>query len=591
MDDFTVTNDGRIETITIEGDDGVIIVDTDSAAITSVGTQGPAGASASDATPTSKGVVQLAGDLSGTAAAPTVPALAGKYVKPGTGIPRTDLDSSAQTSLSKADTALQSAPVTSVAGRTGVITLAKGDVGLSNVDNTADADKPVSAAQATADGLRVSKSGDSMTGQLTFPADTFSIANPPIRFIYPDMTDDASSKGAVVEWGGVMQSATSYPYGIATGAYKANPAATFTVPSSGYKKWAWVTAHYDSPLSTGEDVHQHFNLETVKADWLTAITRFQISFGEDLALTSFPNTHVKFYPDLNVQVGSDAAGLYIKHDTGLARIVFAGDTPWNISGIGGIRLGSVGAPGGRMHVERADDGIMFYAKNTAAGGTATAQHLIEAVTSGSTSIATKVTGESVNRWSMNHSGRMEWGSGSLTRDTNLYRNAANELKTDDKLVAALGLDAGSQKVSNIADGTTTTDAASKGQMDIAITGAKARANHTGTQTASTVSDFSAATDARISVAVGATVQAHDSDLDAVAALSPTDDDLLQRKAGAWTSRTPAQVKADLALTKTDVGLANVDNTSDVNKPVSTAQAASIATKSTKGFAIAMAVAL
>ncbi len=34
------------------------------------------------------------------------------------------------------------------------------------------------------------------------------------------------------------------------------------------------------------------------------------------------------------------------------------------------------------------------------------------------------------------------------------------------------------------------------------------------------------------------------------------------------------------LTKTQVGLANADNTSDVNKPVSTAQAASIATKST-----------
>jgi len=36
--------------------------------------------------------------------------------------------------------------VTSVAGKTGAITLAKGDVGLSNVDNTSDANKPVSTA-------------------------------------------------------------------------------------------------------------------------------------------------------------------------------------------------------------------------------------------------------------------------------------------------------------------------------------------------------------------------------------------------------------------------------------------------------------
>lgn len=63
----------------------------------------------------------------------------------------------------------------------------------------------------------------------------------------------------------------------------------------------------------------------------------------------------------------------------------------------------------------------------------------------------------------------------------------------------------------------------------------------------------------------------DSDLTAIAGLSPSNDDILQRKAGAWTNRTMAQVKTDLVLVKGDVGLGNVDNTSDVNKPVSTAQ--------------------
>jgi hypothetical protein len=65
-------------------------------------------------------------------------------------------------------------------------------------------------------------------------------------------------------------------------------------------------------------------------------------------------------------------------------------------------------------------------------------------------------------------------------------------------------------------------------------------------------------------------QAANANLTAIAGLTPTDNDLLQRKAGAWVNRTPAQVKTDLALTKTDVGLANVDNTSDASKPVSTA---------------------
>jgi hypothetical protein len=43
--------------------------------------------------------VQLAGDLSGTATAPTVPALSSKYEKPGTGIPESDLSSDVVTKL------------------------------------------------------------------------------------------------------------------------------------------------------------------------------------------------------------------------------------------------------------------------------------------------------------------------------------------------------------------------------------------------------------------------------------------------------------------------------------------------------------
>jgi hypothetical protein len=46
--------------------------------------------------------------------------------------------------------AAAAAPVQSVAGRTGTVTLAKSDVGLSNVDNTSDANKPVSTATETA---------------------------------------------------------------------------------------------------------------------------------------------------------------------------------------------------------------------------------------------------------------------------------------------------------------------------------------------------------------------------------------------------------------------------------------------------------
>lgn len=62
------------------------------------------------------------------------------------------------TSDTVADFNLLSTPganVTSVAGKTGVVTLVKGDVGLGNVDNTSDVNKPVSTAQQAAINARV----------------------------------------------------------------------------------------------------------------------------------------------------------------------------------------------------------------------------------------------------------------------------------------------------------------------------------------------------------------------------------------------------------------------------------------------------
>lgn len=105
--------------------------------------------------------------------------------------PSVALNPASIASLAKADTALQTltqganititgtgnvrtiaatvpaAPVTSVAGKTGAVTLDKGDVGLGNVDNTSDANKPVSTAQAAAINAKVTKAGDTGLGGFT----------------------------------------------------------------------------------------------------------------------------------------------------------------------------------------------------------------------------------------------------------------------------------------------------------------------------------------------------------------------------------------------------------------------------------------
>jgi len=64
----------------------------------------------------------------------------------------------------------------------------------------------------------------------------------------------------------------------------------------------------------------------------------------------------------------------------------------------------------------------------------------------------------------------------------------------------------------------------------------------------------------------------DSDLTAIAGLSPTNDDIIQRKAGAWVNRTIAQFKSDLSLSGTNTGdqdlspyfNKSVDDTDDIS---------------------------
>lgn len=159
----------------------------------------------SDATATQKGVIQLTGDLGGTAASPTVPGLAQRPLdsqvvhrsgdETVSGIktfadspvvpapvnanqaatknyvdtqvanaPAATIADGSVATAKLADDAVseaklaaavrtklnQSSAVTSVAGKTGVVTLAKSDVGLANVDNTTDASKPISTATQAA---------------------------------------------------------------------------------------------------------------------------------------------------------------------------------------------------------------------------------------------------------------------------------------------------------------------------------------------------------------------------------------------------------------------------------------------------------
>jgi hypothetical protein len=85
-----------------------------------------------------------------------------------------DYTTTEKTKLAGVQTGAQVNAVTSVATRTGDVVLAKADVGLGNVDNTSDVNKPVSTAQQTAINTKVGLTGNEsianikvFTGQYT----------------------------------------------------------------------------------------------------------------------------------------------------------------------------------------------------------------------------------------------------------------------------------------------------------------------------------------------------------------------------------------------------------------------------------------
>jgi hypothetical protein len=92
--------------------------------------------------------------------------------------------------------------VTSVAGKTGAVSLAKGDVGLGNVDNTSDANKPISAATQIALDAKAPLASPVFTGTPSVPTpaagtNTTQIAN--TAFVQAALTALVDSSPAALD--------------------------------------------------------------------------------------------------------------------------------------------------------------------------------------------------------------------------------------------------------------------------------------------------------------------------------------------------------------------------------------------------------
>jgi hypothetical protein len=95
----------------------------------------------------------------------------------------------------------------------------------------------------------------------------------------------------------------------------------------------------------------------------------------------------------------------------------------------------------------------------------------------------------------------------------------------------------------ITDGTITTS-------DLAFTPYTSGGTDVAVADGGTGASSASAARTNLGLVIGTDVEAHDADLTTIAGLSPTNDDVIQRKAGAWANRTIAQLLVDLAAVGT-----------------------------------------
>lgn len=134
----------------------------------------------------------------------------------------------------------------------------------------------------------------------------------------------------------------------------------------------------------------------------------------------------------------------------------------------GAAIGDTNLYRSAVSVLRTDGGMAFGSSVSAAGsvGASVGAYIDNAgyiklsrVNNAANVFATGVAADANLRFAITSAGVLNWGDGTLAADTNLYRSAANVLKTDDLFAPVLGLDLSSTTANIISDTATGTQIA------------------------------------------------------------------------------------------------------------------------------------
>lgn len=253
----------------------------------------------------------------------------------------------------------------------------------------------------------------------------------------------------------------------------------FTDPNSP-EVIAWVGAHYERNGSGGAPIHQHFSIETSTGQDGNIVTRLDIPYGAETINMRITNANLNVVgggvfavsgaeetnrvialQDQTIDVDGNAAytsrwsfsvnttaeaGTNAGSDLQINRFTDAGvfiDSVISVKRSTGF-IGMGIAPEStlaKLHIGITTDVNAVRISSTHSGVSNASLVLIDGDNALDKALQTRVTSDTTSRFSVENSGKMEWGAGgSSARDSNLYREGANILATDDKLHVVLDLE-------------------------------------------------------------------------------------------------------------------------------------------------------
>jgi stress-induced morphogen len=442
------------------------------------------------------------------------------------------------------------------------LVLTKSDVGLANVDNTSDANKPVSTAQQTA-----------LDGKQPLDSDLTAIA-----------ALSASNNDVIQRKAGVWVNSTPATLKTDLALVKADVGLANVDNTSDANK----------PVSTAQQTALNLKANIASPTFTGTLTSAQ----HNIVVSSLGTTQAE--TGLNLE-NATAAAVGAQQISPALRFKGSG---WKTNATAAAQdvefrayvlpvQGTANPTGDFVLQQSVNNGAYSDVFKVGTGGTltlptyTTAGFLKSTASTGVITTATAIAQSEVTNLTTDLSNKQPLDSDltaiaalSPTDNDIIQRKASAwvnrtpaQFKTDLSLVKA---DVGLSNVDNTSDANKPVSVAQQSALDLKAS--LASPTFTGTPAAPTAAPGTnttqVATTAFVNTAISNAAggyQPLDNDLTSISALGPVNDDIIQRKLGVWTNRNMAQVKVDLALVKADVGLANVDNTSDANKPVSTAQ--------------------